>query len=216
MDIKTVLGEELYMQVAEKLGSHKVAIITDGNYIPKMKFDELNEETKGLRAQLDERNTQLAQLKDSVKDSEELTERLKQLETENKASAEEHAAALNRMKLEFAVDMALTAAQARDPRTVRPLLDMDLVRLGDDGKVMGIEEQIKTLQEQSGFLFAGDETLNGGQLIGQRSADVGVSGAGKNPFDPKAPNLTEQGRIYRDDPAKAKALMEQAQANLGR
>ena len=60
MNLKELLGEELYNQLMEKLGDkHKVAIISDGNWIPKEKFDNLNEEKKQYKTQVDDLNRQL-------------------------------------------------------------------------------------------------------------------------------------------------------------
>lgn len=54
MSLKELLGEELYNQVIEKAGDNKIAIVSDGNWIPKDKFDEKNNELKGLQGQLTE------------------------------------------------------------------------------------------------------------------------------------------------------------------
>lgn len=62
MDLKELLGEELYKQVIEKTGDKKIALVSDGNWIPKEKFNELNENTKDLKKQLKDRDAQLAEL----------------------------------------------------------------------------------------------------------------------------------------------------------
>lgn len=54
MSLKELLGEELYNQVIEKTGDNKVAIVSDGNWFPKDKFDEKNNELKGLQGQVTE------------------------------------------------------------------------------------------------------------------------------------------------------------------
>ena len=48
--MKELLGEELYNQVKEKIGD-KELIINDGKYIPKSKFDDLNEDKKKIQSQ---------------------------------------------------------------------------------------------------------------------------------------------------------------------
>lgn len=42
MDLKELLGEDLYNQVVEKAGDKKLAVVNDGNWFPKEKFDEVN------------------------------------------------------------------------------------------------------------------------------------------------------------------------------
>ena len=67
--MKELLGEELYNQVKEKLGD-KELIINDGNYIPKHKFDDLNNDKKELKKQLEEVNAKVQEL--SSVDAEKL------------------------------------------------------------------------------------------------------------------------------------------------
>lgn len=50
-EIEKLLGTELFTQVKEKIGD-KTLIINDGKYIPKQKFDDLNNDKKDLQKQL--------------------------------------------------------------------------------------------------------------------------------------------------------------------
>src|SRR5699024_6134491 len=63
MSLKELLGEELYNQVNEKAGDNKLAIVSDGNWIPKAKFDDKIQEVKDLETELENRDTQLEDLK---------------------------------------------------------------------------------------------------------------------------------------------------------
>lgn len=58
-EIKTVLGEDLIKQVDEKLGDYKINVAEE-KLIPKVVFDT---DKSNLRKQLEERDTQLAELK---------------------------------------------------------------------------------------------------------------------------------------------------------
>lgn len=66
MDLKEILGEELYQQVSQKLGDKKI-MVDDGNFIPKSRFDEVNNQKKELKEQVDTLNKTL---KDNSKDIE--------------------------------------------------------------------------------------------------------------------------------------------------
>lgn len=57
------------------------------------------------------------------------------------------------MKVDNAVTMALTAAKAKNSKAARALLDLSNAKLGEDGKVVGLDEQIKKLQESDAYLF---------------------------------------------------------------
>lgn len=52
-ELKEILGKELYERVNEKLGDDKIAIVSDGNWIPKKKFDEVNKQKNIYKFQLD-------------------------------------------------------------------------------------------------------------------------------------------------------------------
>jgi hypothetical protein len=79
MDLKELLGEELFGQVMEKVRDKKIAIVSDGNWIPKEKFNELNENAKELKKQLKDRDTQLAELGEKAKGHDELTAKINEL-----------------------------------------------------------------------------------------------------------------------------------------
>ena len=51
--LKEILGQELFEQVEKKLGDKKIAIINDGSWIPKSKFDSVIEEKNQYKKQLE-------------------------------------------------------------------------------------------------------------------------------------------------------------------
>ena len=220
--LKELLGEELYGQVAEKLGSREIAIVkgegADGSWIPKSKFDELNTETKALKTQLKERDDQLKELSEASKGNEELTARITELENANKVAAEESAAALQQARTESALDFALLKANALNLKAVRPFIDVERLELLDDGTLKGLEDQLKSLTEndETKFLFAEPKGEEGekGIYVGKRTAERGGSPSGKNPWTSDNLNLDEQTRIYRENPELAKKLMAEAGVTL--
>lgn len=86
MSLKELLGEELYNQVIEKTGDNKLAIVSDGNWFPKDKFDDKNNELKNLQGQLtklqgtlETKETELGGIEDIKKELEK--EKLTNLKT---------------------------------------------------------------------------------------------------------------------------------------
>jgi len=151
MDLKELLGDELYNKVKEKLGDKKV-MIDDGNFIPKARFDEVNEQKNEYKKMVDERDTQLESLKDKAKGHDELTAKLTELETQNKATKEEYEAKMAELKKNTAIDIALSNQKAKNIKAVKALLDMQKVSLDGDN-LIGLEEQLKTLKEKEAYLF---------------------------------------------------------------
>ena len=69
---------------------------------------------------------------------------------------------LNELKLDNAVDTALTAAGAKNSKAVKALLDMSKVKLGEDGKLSGWDEQISAVQKSDSYLFNAKQPANKG------------------------------------------------------
>ncbi|WP_337033210.1 phage scaffolding protein [Paenibacillus illinoisensis] len=186
MDLKELLGEELYNQVIEKTGDkHKVAIVSDGNWMPKEKFNEANTARKQAEDTLKERDQQLEQLRKSAGDNETLQADIKKLQDENKAAQEKYAADLKELQLNTALKLSLSG-QVYDPDIVAGLLDKTKIELNEDGSVKGgLEEQVNGLRDSKAFLFVQkEETAPTAPLFkGIRPPDAG--GGGNPPTDPK-------------------------------
>ncbi len=209
MDLKELLGEELLNQVLAKLGDkHKIAVVSDGNWIPKDKFNEVNEAKKQAEEALKERDKQLADLKKAAEGNEELQKQIETLQAENKAKEQEYQGRLRDMAITTAIKLAV-AGEAHDPDLVVNLIDKSKVEVDEQGNVKaGLEDQIKSLRESKAFLFVqkGD---GGAKFKGAKppeGSDKGDKGGQKNPWSKEHFNLTEQGRILRENPELAKQL----------
>ncbi|MCM3273668.1 phage scaffolding protein [Paenibacillus elgii] len=144
---------------SQGLSAEQIKAIVSGveenyqGYVPKHRFDEVNEAKKKLESEMKDRDKQLAELKKSAGDNEELTKQIEQLQTENKAAAEKHEAAMTELRMSAAVKLALTG-EVHDPDIVTNLLDKSKIELGEDGGVKaGLDEQVKALRESKAFLF---------------------------------------------------------------
>lgn len=128
-----------------------------GTMIPKSRFDEVNEAKKELDKQISERDTQLNDLKKQVKDNEELTTQIQELQNANKQTKTDFEQKLKDAQINGAIKLAL-AGKVQDVDIVTSLLDREKVELKEDGSLKGgLDEQIKTLQESKPFLFVGEE-----------------------------------------------------------
>lgn len=123
-------------------------------YIPKTRFDEVNEAKKNAEALVKERDKQLEDVKKSTGDNEELKNQITQLQAENKASKEKYEADIKKMQIDNAVASALKDAGAKNVTALTALLkDMDKAELDDNGSVKGLAEQIQALQKSDSYLF---------------------------------------------------------------
>ena len=128
-------------------------------FIPKSRFDEVNNTKKQLEKDLKDRDVQLENLKNSSGDVETMKQTIENLQRDNKAAKDNFEAELAKFKLESAIGTTLLGSNVINTRAVKALLDMDKIKL--DGDVLiGINEQIEALKnaEDSKMLFKVTET----------------------------------------------------------
>lgn len=173
--LKALFGTEAltWEQLEEKLKDNKdvkLANLVAGGYVDKGKYDtkvgELNtanETIKGLKetvAKFD--GVDLDGLKKSVTD------------WENKYNTD-----IAAVKLDSAVNVALVAARAKNPKLAKAALDMSVIKM-DGENLLGLTEQLDKLKETDGYLFEAetkaDPTDNGGAHFFSTGGNHGNAG----------------------------------------
>jgi len=131
------------------------ADIENAKSVSAAEITNLQTEIEGLNGQVKERDKQLEDLKKSAGDNEELQKQIEQLQTDNATAKANHESEMNQLKVEYAVEKALTGANAKNIKAVKALLDLDDAKLDKDGNVKGLQEQIDKLVsgEDTKFLF---------------------------------------------------------------
>lgn len=122
-----------------------------GQDIPKSRFDEVNNAKKAAEDMVSQLTGEISGLKKGQ--SKEFAEQVEKL----KADYEGKMKQMKQMKLDFAVDSALSAAGVRSTKAARALMNVDDLKLDGD-KVLGLDDQIKTLKEGNDWLFAKSAT----------------------------------------------------------
>ena len=172
-------------------------------FIPKDKYNEVSEAKKKLEEDIQERDKQLEQLKNAASNNEELKNQIEELQEANRRAAEEWQAKMAQMQLDFAIEKALAAAKAKNAKAVKALLDLEKVKL-DGEQLLGLDDQLKTLKETDPYLFGDSGKVGGG------TNPPGAGNPEVNPWKPETFNLTLQGKILREDPAKAARMKAEA------
>lgn len=102
--------------------------------------------------------------------------------TDIEAAKEKYEADIKEIKLTTAIKLAV-GATAQDTDLVVGLFDKAKLILSEDGKVTGLEEQLKSLKKEKAFLFKEDKP--GTAIKGGKPAE----GSGTPPVD-KKPDMT--------------------------
>ncbi len=157
MDLKELLGEELYKQVTEKAGDNKIDVVSNGQWIPKQKFDDVNTSLKDYKDQLKDRDDQLEELKKV--DTEGLKQRIQELQQENDTTKNDYEQKLQQKTFDYALKDALSVARVRNPKAAKALLDLENIKLDGD-KLLGLDDQLKGLKESDSYLFEEEQQAN--------------------------------------------------------
>lgn len=168
--LKEIFGDELYAQVKAKLDAYngaeenkdkqiKLANLAGGEYVSKLKYDDLQTMLDGKGKELDSANGLIEELKKGTKGNEELQGKVTAYETQ----VSELQKQLKQTQLESAVKVALLGAKATDVDYMTfKLKEKGDLELDDKGNVKGIDEKIESLKAQFPQQF-----------------DTGKSGSGK-------------------------------------
>ena len=171
--LKELIGEDAFKKVEADLGT-KDLIVNDGSYIPKEKFDKLNDEKKDLVKDKDKLTGDLQKAQDDLKKikdekdnnnktvEDKIADLTKKIdEQNNKIAAKDKE--LKLAKYEGILKDSLTAAGVTNPKNLKLLMrefDLEKVELTEDGKIKGFDDSIKKLQEDYKHLF-GEDNFSG-------------------------------------------------------
>lgn len=171
------------------------------HFKPADLFNERNERVKELETQLTDRDKQLEELKKNVKGNEELTTKITELTELNKKTKEDFEERIKKQEFDFKLTDALRDAKVKNPKALKALLDINNIKL-DGEKLLGLDDQLKTLKESDSYLFEEEQAggTGGAGNFGRKGNET------KNPWSKEHFNLTEQGRLYRENPELAKQL----------
>lgn len=175
----------------------------NGEDIEKAKGDlaDVKAQLETANNTIKERDTQLEELKKV--DAKALQDEITKLQEANKTAQKEHEKQLADMKLTTALKLGITDAQDID--LVIGQLDREKISLGEDGKVVGLEEQLKTLRESKGFLFKQEPQIKSPfRLSNSNTGNQGMTRADflKMPYSKRM-------ELYNSNPALYQKLLDE-------
>nr|DAU32237.1 MAG TPA: minor structural protein [Caudoviricetes sp.] len=181
--LKNILGDGYTDEVDAKVSAE-----IGKNFVSKADFNQVNAAKKKAEDDVKTRDQQLETLKKSTGDTVALQEQITTLQTQNAEAKKTYEAELARVRLDGAVEAALTAAGAKNNTAVKALLADFLkdAKLDDSGAVKGLTAEIETLSkaDATAFLFnSADE--NGRQMF--KGMQPGAAGGRTPPPQGKEP-----------------------------
>lgn len=182
-ELKKLLGDELYNQVVEKLGDKKIAIVSDGNWFPKDKFDAVNNDKNTYKKQIDDLNIELGKLQVKLKDNDDASETIEGL----KKQIQDKETELVNIRKANAIKLEALKANPNDVADIIPHLKQDVITVSENGTVTGLSEQLEALKESKPYLFKEVEPKGTGGSKG-----AGFKGKKESAGDSIAQKLIEQ------------------------
>ena len=136
------------------------AVNKSEQYIPKSRFDEINEKKKEFEAQITERDKQLKELEKSVGENEELKKQIADFKKENeKISKQADEKIATFVKKQNCMNAILDKAQ--DAELVMGLVDLGKIVFDGNKPVGGLNEQIEAIKASKPFLFKTEQQQAG-------------------------------------------------------
>lgn len=123
---------------------------------PAEEFNARGVEIDNLKKVIEQRDEDLKKLQKNAGKDTELSEQLKSLQTKYDEDMKTLNDENNKLRLSTAIKLAV-ASEAHDVDLVAGLVDTSKLVLGSDGKVSGLDEQIKLVKEGKPFLFKTQE-----------------------------------------------------------
>lgn len=120
-------------------------------YIPKARFDEVNDAKKTAEALIKERDGQLEELKKSAGASDDLKAKIAELENKNTESVKAYEARIRDLTIDSALKAKLAGTKYADLLIGK--FDREKIVVGADGTVTGIDEQLAGIKTTYKDLF---------------------------------------------------------------
>jgi Type IIA topoisomerase (DNA gyrase/topo II, topoisomerase IV), A subunit len=196
------LTDEQINEIIVDMGSHKLFITKEEKI--EERYNKLKLQKEDLEDNLSKANSIIKTLKADNATNETLQATIKTHEATIATMKSDHETKIKDMSIEAAITSKLT--DTKYPELLATKFDKTKLSISEDGTVLGIAEQLTSIKENYKDLFTppvtGKDPIKGGRS---------TLGTEKNPWSKEHFNLTEQGKIMRDDPELAVRLKASVQ-----
>ena len=120
----------------------------------KTQINTKNEELKPAREQLVEANETINGFK--AVDIESIKKAADDWKQKAEKAESDAAAKISQIQFDSLLESTLSTAKAKNAKAVKALLDMEGLKL-DDGKIIGLDDQLAKIKAENDYLFEGDK-----------------------------------------------------------
>lgn len=176
--LKAILGEELFNQFMEKIDAFngneenkdkqvKLENINSGNYISKLKYDDVAAQLEGKNNELTNANNLISELKKASKGNEDIQAKFTQYEQQNAQLQAE----LQETKIKSAIKVALMSEKAVDVDYLTYKLNEKLkekgesLELDENENIKGWSDKLSGLKTQFPTMFESVSDNNDGYQV---------------------------------------------------
>ena len=185
--LKEILGEELFNKFTEKVNEYngneankdkqlKLVNLNTGDYVSKLKFDDISQQLSGKQTELDTANGLIEELKKGTKGNEELQGKITGYETQ----VADLQAKLQETKIKSAIKVALLSEKAVDVDYLTYKLNEKLkekgetLELDENDNIKGLDDKLSGLKTQFPNMFeSAGKGKDGYQVLGNNRLPSG-------------------------------------------
>lgn len=210
MKLEELLGEELYAQVQAKLDAAnanepdklkhiRYADLSEGDYVSKAKYESLDAEKKNLEGQIVTLNGTIKTLQKDNEGNEELQTTITNLQEELKKQQGEN----QKITQTYALREQLSKSGVLDPDyLIYKHGGIEKFTFDKENHPVGVDDTLKPYREDTAMAHLFKEEPKKPPY----SPANGGKGSNTNPFAKETYNMTEQAKLFKDNPEQAKAL----------
>jgi len=169
------LTDEQISKITSGMKENKIYITSEENI--EERYQKLKEQKADLETQVSTATTTIADLKKGNKDNEELQGKITQYETDLATLKADSESKIKNITIDNAIKLALKDNKAKHEDLLIGKFDREKLVLKEDGKIEGLEDQIKGFKESYKELF--EQPLGGTTPNNKGNSDT----------DPKDPFL---------------------------
>ncbi len=218
--LKEILGEELFKQFKEKVDAYngdeankdkliKLANLSSGEYVSKLKYDDISNQLTGKQTELDTANNLIAELKKETKGDEALQGKITGYETQVADLQSE----LEETKIKSAIKVALLSEKAVDVDYLTFKLNEKLkekgesLELDENDNIKGWDDKLSNLKTQFPTMFESASKGEGKKIIEPNKLKGSDDKDTLTKADLMKKPYAERAKIYEENPEAYRAAM---------